>query len=358
MRIWIDVREACRERMTGKGQWAHRCIGELLLHKNIRVTLLSDSPVPTAWRTLPGCSDVRILTTRGLLWHLRAAILLLRDRHFIDAYMSPTSFIVPFLVGRLVPVLPVIHDLIAFRHEPHDRKATFIERLMLPRALRTARSVLCVSEATATLVQRRFPNSATCNVLGAGPTIDERDTWTGSGDFLLCIATLCPRKNQLRLIEAFASLSTTERSSTRLVLVGGRGWHDDDIVTLASTTPGVTWMGFQTAASCAELLRTCRAFVYVSEEEGFGLPVLDALRVGAPVLASSIPSIREVAGNTALYCDPLSVPSIAAGLVRILAEGDGRRTDGIRQSDRFTWNATAARVLDACGSVVDNKRRS
>jgi glycosyltransferase involved in cell wall biosynthesis len=162
----------------------------------------------------------------------------------------------------------------------------------------------------------------------------------------------------LRLINAFASLSNEERSSAKLVLVGGRGWYDDQIVHRASSTTDVTWMGFQSAASCAELLRTCRAFVYVSEEEGFGLPVLDALRVGAPVLASSIPSICEVAGDAALYCDPLSEASIAAGIVRILAEGDVRRTDGIRQSDTFTWNTTAARVLDACRSFVDNQHRS
>lgn len=358
MRLWIDVREACKERKTGKGQWTFRCIEELLTRNDVRVTLLSDALIPSAWRKLPGVHDVRVFNARGMLWHVRVSMLLLRQRRHVDLYVSPTSYIVPFFVGRFVAVLPVVHDLIALNHEPHDRKARFIERVTLPRALRTARAICCVSAATATLVRQRFVRSARCVLVGAGPTIDERDTWTCAGDHILCIATLCPRKNQLRLIDAFESLSAAERAGIRLVLVGGRGWQDDPIVQRASSTPGVTWVGFQTAESCAELIRTCRVFAYVSEEEGFGLPVLDALRVGAPVLASDIPSIREVAGDAARYCHPLSVASIAAGLTRALADQGAYRLKGIQQADSFTWEKTASHVLDACRSVVDNRCRS
>lgn len=345
MRLWIDVREACRERKTGKGQWTLRAVSALLRRSDVRATLVTDSEIPAEWRGLPGFAGVREIPSTGLRWHLRAWRVLLRERSAIDAYLSPTSFIVPFLAGRRVPVVPVVHDLIAFRNEPHDRKATMIERFTLPRALRTAFEVCCVSEATAALVHARFRGVTRTFVAGAGPTVGERGSWTGSGDFVLSIGTLCPRKNQLRLIQGYASLPRAERERTKLILVGGRGWDDDAIVKLAADTPGVEWKGFQSTEACAELLRACRAFAWVSEEEGFGLPVLDALRVGAPVLASAIPTNREVAGDAATYCDPLDVRSIAGGLAAVLASPSRPDPASV---DRFSWDATAERIVGAC----------
>ncbi len=349
MRLWIDAREACRERRTGKGQWTLRAVGALLARSDVQATIVTDSPVPSGWNGMPGLASVKVLEKRGLGWHLAVAKLLKKERDSIDAYLSPTSFIVPFLVGRSVPVVPVVHDLIAFKNEPHDRKATLIERFTLPRALRTALAVCCVSEATAALVHAKFRGVTRTFVAGAGPTVGERDAWTGTGDFILSIGTLCPRKNQKRLIQAYASL----RPLAKLVLVGGRGWDDDEIVRLAAETPGVEWKGFQSTEACAELLRTCRAFAWVSEEEGFGLPVLDALRVGAPVLASDIPTNREVAGDAVTYCDPLNVVSISNGITAVLERGDFFRAAGLARADVFSWEKVAAQLMERIAGSVD-----
>lgn len=348
MRLWIDAREACRERKTGKGQWTLRCVGALLERGDVRVTVVTDVPVPPEWNALPGFDAARVIEKKGFAWHFAAARILRKERDAIDAYVSPTSFIVPCIVGRSVRTVPVVHDMIAFRNEPHDRKAQFIERVTLPRALRTAHAVCCVSDATADALRERFPVPSPLVTVGAGPTVDGRDTWTGTGDHILCVATLCPRKNQESLIRAYASLPAEIRGVTRLLLVGGRGWQDGGIVALASSTPGVTWMGFQSSEACTWLLRTCRASAFVSTEEGFGLPVLDALRVGAPTLVSDIPSLREVAGDAAAYCDPFSVPSIAVGLRRVLAADDASRAARIARSDLFSWEETVGSVLSAC----------
>lgn len=356
MRLWIDAREACRERKTGKGQWTLRTVGALLARSDVRATIVTDAPIPPGWNGMPGLAEVKILEKRGLGWHLAVAKLLKRERDDIDAYVSPTSFIVPFLVGSRVSTVPVVHDLIAFKNEPHDRKATLIERLTLPRALRTALAVCCVSEATAALVHAKFRDVSRTFVAGAGPTVGERDAWTGSGDFILCIGTLCPRKNQWKLILAYGGLPAETRATTKLVLVGGRGWEDDAIVSLAAHTPGVEWKGFQSTEACAELLRTCKAFAWVSEEEGFGLPVLDALRVGAPVLASDIPTNREVAGDAVTYCDPLDVASIAKGLSAVLSAGDFHRTVGLERADAFSWEKVATQIVERMARSVDIPR--
>lgn len=291
----------------------------------------------------------------GIGWHLRVASLLKRERGNIDCYLSPTSFIVPWLVGHRISVVPVVHDLIALRREPHDRKAQWIERLTLPRAMRSAPVICALSESTATSVRSHFLPRAPIVVVHAGPTVEEHSTWAGTGDHLLCIATLCPRKNQLRLIQAYASLPSSIRGSVRLVLVGGRGWHDAPIIHAAEHTTGVTWMGFQSDATCMELLRTCRAVAWVSEEEGFGLPLLDALRVGAPVLTSDIPINHEIASDAALYANPHDVHSIAQGIEAVLQPSQERQHRGYGYARGFSWDATAQHVLRACHQAVDNR---
>lgn len=351
MRLWIDVREACREKKTGKGQWTLRCVSALLKRSDIRVTLLTDREVPPEWKKAPGLRTVRVLPAKGMWWHLQAWQVLMFERANIDVYISPTSFIVPFLLGSRVRVVPIVHDLIALTDEPHDRKARMIERFTLPRALRSAAKVCTVSAATAADVKSMFPETQKIVTVGAGPTIDEVNTWTGGGNTVLCIATLCPRKNQLRLIQAFAAVRPSVRGNTRLILVGGRGWDDEAIVELAKQTQNVEWLGFQDDATCRELLRTCSAFAYVSLQEGFGLPVLDALQVGAPVLASAIPSVQEVAGNAAVYADPLDTASITRGLETILSSKSALREKGLKRAEAFTWDLTADRLVEACRGV-------
>ena len=344
MRLWIDVREACVPRKTGKGFWTYRCIGALLSLPGVRATLLTNEDVPTEWKSLPGLADVRIIPRFGIAWHLHAWRMVVRERAAIDAYVSSTSFIVPFLLGRSVPVVPVVHDLIAFKREPHHRKAKLIERLTLPRALRTAHAVCSVSETTAAALWEKFSCVSPIIVTGAGSTLSVRP-WDGTGDFVLSVGTLCPRKNQLRLIRAFASL---KRTDLRLVLVGGRGWDDDAIVEAAATTPNVEWRGYLSDEDIVSLLVACRVFAWVSEDEGFGLPVLDALRAGAPVVASDIPSNREVAGQCATYVDPHDVSSIAVGLSAALEVGPADPVTVRAHVGAFTWERSASRLLDAC----------
>ncbi len=354
MRVWIDVREACKPRKTGKGQWTFRATEALLERADVEATLLTDGHLPEGWMATPGFKRAARVPGSGFAWHVNAWRMVKRRRDDVDAYLSPTSFIVPFLLGRSVPTVIVVHDLIAFRDEPHDRKARFIERMTLPRSLSTAAATCCVSEATADALRDRFPAAKGAFVVHAGPTAGVARSWTGAGDHVLCVGTLCPRKNQLRLIEAFARMNPFHSKPARLLLVGGRGWDDEAIVRRAKDVHGVEWLGFQDDASLATLLRECRAFALVSEEEGFGLPILDALRVGAPVLASDIPTSREVAGDCATYVDPFDVDAIARGLDHVLSADPPSPVDA--QTSRFTWAATAERLLEACGRAVDKRR--
>lgn len=346
--IAIDVREACRAKRTGKAQWTYGFVSELV-RRGEPLLLIADTQVPPGW-DVPSVQVHRITRT-GMWWHI-AAVSFLRQSKDIRCYVSPTSYIVPALLGSSVRHVPVVHDLIAFRGEPHDTKATLIERLTLGRAVRFASHVLTVSESTKQDLIARYPSldPQLITPVFAGPMRPDAPLNAPDGTTILCVATLAPRKNQERLINAFASLPEEIRQGHRLVLAGGRGWHDDAIIALARSTPGVEWVGHVEDAEYERLLGSCDAFALPSLYEGFGMQILDALQRGIPVLTSDRGSLTEVAGDAALVVDPESVESIADGLRRLLTESalrDQLRRNAPLQAKRFSWERTVDLFLKA-----------
>lgn len=350
----IDVREAFSHAKTGKGQWTAGLLRELLRRPQPLI-LMSDRIADAEWSALLRPEhDLRVFQKSGIRWHRRVS----RELHQFPGahYLSPTSYLLPAFSNAPVRFLTVVHDLIAFRNEPHEKRATWIERLSLGRALRKSEKIFSVSDATKRDLLARFSSVDAAKILtvhagpGSAPLAHRPD-----GKTIYCLSTLCPRKNQLRLIEAYRALPSSLREKSRLVLAGGRGWMDGDIVRAASETPGVEWKGYVSKEEADRLLSSCEVFAYPSLYEGFGLPVLDALQSGVPTLTSDTGSLSEVAGDAALLADPLSVPSITDGLSRLLTDETLRKMlseKGPKQASSFSWKKTADLVLSALS--VDN----
>lgn len=346
MRIAVDVREACRNQRTGKGQWTHGFVSELLSREHDLI-LCSDVPLPEEWSK----AHTYVQTVRGARWHFAMAKSLLHGNIGADAYLSPTSTIVPFLVAGKFPTIPVVHDLIAFRPEPHDWKATLIERLTLGKAVRFASTILTVSESTKRDLLDRYPTIDSARVIAvhAGPSFLDVRAMEHPERIILSIGTLSPRKNQRRLVEAFQAVSPGIREGWKLLLVGKRGWGDRDILEAVAQSTAVEWKQYLDDAACADLLRRSTIVAYPSLYEGFGIPVLDAMRCGVPVLTSSTSSLPEVAGDAAEYVDPVSVGSITKGLERLMVDvrlRESLRERGFAQSKRFTWKNSVDRFLE------------
>lgn len=336
----IDCREALSDKPTGKARWAH-CFLTELFQRNVPVLLLGNRHIPSAWQ-LPHVESV--VLPAGMRWHLYAMRLLSERRNHLT-YFSPTSFIVPFLSGGALPTIPLVHDLIAFQGEPHQRKAEIIERLTLRRALSLASHVCAISEATKHDLLNRygFLKSENISVIFAGPYSETAPPNVPDGRTVLSVGTLCPRKNQIRLIHAFAALPEAIRERSRLVIAGGRGWHDREIVRLARETPGIEWRGYVTDAEYEELLSSATVFALPSLYEGFGMPVLDALQRGIPVLTSRRGSLPEVAGDAAFFADPEDQSSLTQGLKTLLTDDTVRtalREAGPLQAGQFSWKRT------------------
>ena len=183
----------------------------------------------------------------------------------------------------------------------------------------------------------------------------------GGRPYVLSVGTIQPRKNYLRLIRAFANLKPetlkpeTNDAALQLVIAGGRGWLYEDIFAEAEKYGDrVRILGFVDEADLPALYRNAALFAFPSLYEGFGLPVLEAMACGVPVVCSNASSLPEVAGDAALLVDPLDADGLTGAMRRVLEDGDLRRgmvARGIAQAGRFTWERAAHQLLDTFGSL-------
>lgn len=170
--------------------------------------------------------------------------------------------------------------------------------------------------------------------------------------FVLASGSLEPRKNLPRLIEAFGALAAEPGlDDLRLVLSGAR-LHGAPAIDAAIRRCGlqnkVVLTGYIADVELAVLMRRCACFAYVSLYEGFGLPLLEAMALGAPAVTSNVSSLPEVAGDAAVLVDPCCVEAIAGGLRRVVTDpglADALRAKGIARAQTFSWERTAAEHL-------------
>jgi glycosyltransferase involved in cell wall biosynthesis len=239
-----------------------------------------------------------------------------------------------------VPVVVTVHDLALVRYpEAFPRWHRLYGRAGLRRVLRSADAVVAVSGFTKREIGelagvpveriRVVPNGVDPVFRLPGPDESEPGDALSRGDFVLAVSTLEPRKNLARAVEA-ARIAGVE-----LRVVGARGWGGVDVP---------DWVGEIPDAELASLYRGALCVLYPSLYEGFGLPVLEAMACGAPVVTSRGTAMEEVAGGAAVLVDPLDPTSIAEGI----AEASRRRDElvplGLARAREFTWERAADAV--------------
>jgi glycosyltransferase involved in cell wall biosynthesis len=294
----------------------------------------------------------RVGPRRDGVWHVWAARTASRE---CDAYLSTNSYLTAALATT--PVAAMVFDLVAFdRSLRPQRRSGLIERVTLPPAVRRAAALIAISQATADLLEDRFPSTrgkTSVVPLAATPALDNPAEKLPPGvpdsGFVLAVGTLEPRKNLPRLVAAYRRLPDELQAAHPLVVTGRLGWDTGETVdALHSLGERAIQTGFVSDPQLALLYRRCSVFAYPSLGEGFGLPVLEAMAAGAPVLTSDRSSLPEVGGDAAAYCDPTDTGSIAAALEKLLRD-PGRRMElaerGRRRAAEFSWARTTSDVI-------------
>jgi glycosyltransferase involved in cell wall biosynthesis len=291
-----------------------------------------------------------------------------------DLYHSP-YYLMPYLPG-LRTVLTV-YDVIPLRHPEHSSvRARLLFRLTTALALLSAAQVLAISEAARQdfVADFRVPAGRIRAIpLAADPAfrpqppqvIEEvRRRYNLPDRFVLYLGSNKPHKNLVRLVQAWRhagcrlQVAGSQVPVSRLVIAGAWDPRYPEARMLAEqgnnlqpstfNLQSIVWLGRVPEADLPALYAAAAAFVFPSLYEGFGLPVLEAMACGAPVVCSAVSSLPETAGDAALLVDPTDVDALAAALARVLLEPDlaaDLRARGFEQAARFTWDRTAAETL-------------
>ncbi len=275
------------------------------------------------------------------------------------------------------PVVSTVHDL-AFEHIPETfkRRSWMQLRLTARRTARSAAHLITPSAFSRDDVVRTYgipPERITVTPLAAAPQYapvrDEavcrrvRERYGIAGDYILAVGSIQPRKNLVRLIRAYARLSQTQAEGTlpSLVIVGKKAWLFEE--TLRAWQGGehagrVIFTGYAPDADLPALYTGALCFVYPSYFEGFGLPPLEAMSCGAPVITGDRTSLPEVVGDAGLMFDPHDESALTGALTRMVNDADLRRTlraRGFAQAQRFTWRETARLTLVAYEQATRRK---
>jgi len=360
MHLVINATEVGRRRGGNEAYITGLVEGLAALHPPIRVSLLTcdwGRPLDLP----PAFQQVNLGPYRRLhffLWQQTIALYQLNA----DWYLS--TFFLPPITPCQGAVL--VHDL-SFRAHPEYFPAiiAFYMRLLTGLAIRRAERVVVLSEFTLRELARFHPTAVEKAVV-VYPGVDRIfRPEQGPGDkealrsygltpgYVLTIGNIHPRKNLSRLLDAYVSLKARRKSVPAMVWGGLQRWESGDLLQRARSA-GVVLPGFIAQEDLPALYRQAEMLVYPSLYEGFGLPPVEAMACGTPVITSNTTSLPEVVGEAALTVDPTNSEEIAAAMAQLLDDMSLRhclQQAGIERAGEFTWRRTAQHLLASLGCL-------
>ncbi len=354
---------------TGIEVYMHQLLGALARTGRIRITALSWAPLGL---NLPGVREVvpaRRPDLRGLRatlwklwfdqWYSLRAVLPAQGVlvHGMDGFL-------PYSLRRRDRCVATVHDLGWQVHpELYDRKLRLLYQALFPWVIRRADRFIAVSQYTADdLVRRAGVPASKIDVVyhGLDPVFSAADGQksggaSAPGPYFLAVGGVSPRKNTRRLIQAFTRWRGRggHRSAYQLRITGTS--LDPSFASNGAQLPeAVSLLGYVDKAELPGLYAGAAAFLYPGVYEGFGLPIIEAMACGAPVLTSTTGAAPEIAGGAAILVDPFATESIEAGIERITVPDEALRLRGLgRQRARvFNWSAAAEATLQTYRQVL------
>ena len=335
-----------------------------------------------------GLNTVRLPNIKGLrlhqIWLIPGKILSLCRRFgfqpFLEIFLrSSASFIIftnyvslPMVNNRRKQAL-VVYDLCFLDHPDFIQNVNlaYLNRFCPP-SIRRADLIITISEFTKSRIQHYFPELKTPILITpippmeiSSPAAKENDRLKALGiiprKYVLYLGTIEPRKNLQNLMDAYIKLEKDLSASYSLVLAGGRGWKDEqiiqDIKTYQENGFNIITPGYVTDIEKSYLYQNAACFVLPSHYEGFGMPVLEAMQYKVPVVVSDIEVFREVAGDAALYFDKDNSKDISRKISDLLTNPEIRTeliSKGNERLTQFSWEDNAKKVFGAIEQIDSN----
>jgi glycosyltransferase involved in cell wall biosynthesis len=366
MRIAVDARPLATP-LTGIGRYTQALLQHLMATDH-QWFLYSDRPLPVQL-----AEDPRVTVRTGSagdrgpgsLWRAQWSFSRWARQDAVDLFWSPRHHL-PLLLSRRIARVVTIHDLV-WRRFPATMQAKnlLLERALMGPSIAAADRVICVSRFTADEVCSFYPSAAgKCKVIheAAVQTMGVGSLPAGvPASYLLFVGTLEPRKNLPGLLRAYAGLKN-DPSIPPLVIAGGGGWGQEDlpgIIQGLGLQERVVLCGYVSDGELQALYRGARALLMPSLYEGFGLPVLEAMQHGVPVIASSTSSLPEVAGDGALLVNPLQEAEIS-GAIRQLVKDETLHAQlsarARQQAGSFCWQGAAGETIELFKQALADRK--
>lgn len=369
MKIAVDIREANHEK-TGKGWYTFNMVEELLKldHKNHYLLYTDSEKNPFK---LPKNVEIKLIQSKPWQWHYKVLKDLQAQK--VDLFFAPTSYIIPAMAPKSLRTVITVHDLVAFLFPGiHNRKAIFIERLTLKKAIKKAKSIFVVSENTEKDLLKRFKYpEAKIHLTPCAPSdffrhppkefdIQEFQKKLQLPEkFILAVGTLEPRKNFSTLIKSFVIIKR-KHPDYKLVIVGKKGWkyHNiEETLKHYQLEKDVIFPGYLEDKELQKVYSLAAVFVFPSLYEGFGIPPLEAMASGCPVVGSNAASLPEVIGEAGLLIDPKNAYKMAEAISSLITNDHLRSMlieRGKQQANKFSWEASAQKALEVFNSFNEN----
>lgn len=271
-------------------------------------------------------------------------------------------------VAPLFPLsktIVTIYDMTFFSiPEVHLKSKANYFRTMIPRTAKRAKAIIAISEKTKkdicfylnvpehkVRVIHLAPDESFYVVRDANVIQPVLERWAISSPYILFVGTIEPRKNVERLLEAYSLCKARYNIEHKLVLVGRKGWHFnlDQKIRDLGITDDVIFTGIVPLHDLVMIYNGADVFIYPSLYEGFGIPILEAMACGVPVITSNNSGTAEVAGNAAVLISPESVEEIVHAINDILFDREKQcdlAAKGVARSKNFSWKKTAKKTMD------------
>ncbi|MCL3782307.1 glycosyltransferase family 1 protein [Prolixibacteraceae bacterium JC049] len=375
MKIVVNTRLLLKNKLEGIGWFSYETLQRMVNnHPEHQFFFLFDRPYSDKFVFATNVTPVVIgpPTRHPILWYIWFEWQLpkLLKQLKADLFVSPDGYL---SLSSKVPQIPVIHD-INFVHRPKDLPFTsrWYYNHFFPKFAHKAKQIVTVSNYSKNDITNTYQvNPEKIDVVYNGVNklyqplkkeeqIKVRKKYAGSNPYFLYVGALHPRKNILGLLKAFEQYKNINSNNYKLVLVGSemfgnkeaqlfyqRMLHRDDII----------FTGRVPSSELAKLLASAQALVFVPFFEGFGIPIIEAMVSGTPVICSKTTSLPEVGGDAAFYVDPHDTNSIAEALKQLTDNEQLRAQmidNGFKQCQQFSWDKTAQLFWGSIQKVIDN----